>query len=100
MSHTLQIGELSSIWLVPRDRPAIELPRGHLPHEHLNDMFARRLPAALSELLESRCAAGDESVWLIKSLEVSFEADLRWESSRLTAGLAASLAQSLVKKMQ
>ena len=100
MSHTLQIGELNSIWLVPRDHPAITLPHGHLPHGHLNDMFARRLPAALSDLLESRCAAADESVWLIKSLELSFDADLRWESSRLTAGLAASLAQSLAKKMQ
>jgi hypothetical protein len=95
MSHTLQIAELSSIWLMPRNHPATQLPQGHL-----DEMFTRSLPAALSSLLESQCAVEDESVWLIKSLEVSFDADVAWESSRVTDGLAASLAQSLVKKMQ
>ena len=95
MSHSLQIDKLVSHCVIPRDQSANDLLC-----ERLDDIAKRHLPRALAEALEPLCPEEDDSIWMIRRIDVSFGADLAWGEPNLTRRWAAHFARSLITTMQ
>jgi len=95
MSHSLNIERVISEWKVPRDQSV-----DSLSVDTLNDLATRQLSHALAVFLERICPDQDESIWLIRRLNVSLGVDLSWKKAELVDRWAHRLTLSLLKIMQ
>src|SRR5215472_1023076 len=95
MIHSLQIDKVVCDCRVPRDLAGSEALR-----RALDEVAAERLPRVLEEILEPLCPKNDESVWMIRRLEVKLSTDTSWDTAKITDHWAASVARSLFKTME
>src|SRR5215472_16824454 len=95
MSHSLNIDRVIAEWKVPRDQSW-----NSLSVESLNEVAVRQLPRALAASLERICAEQDESIWLIRRLNVSLGVDWSGNNDELADRWAHSLTVSLLKTIE
>ena len=95
MSHSLNIDRVIAEWKVPRDQSL-----NSLSIESLNCIALGQLQRALAASLEQLCPEQDESIWLIRHLNVSLGVDLSWNNDELADRWAYSLTVGLLKTIE
>ncbi len=95
MNHSFTIDRLFCDCAMPRDQ-IVDIGSRH----RLHDVAEQYVPQALADLLEPLCGAQDDGVWLIRRLEISFHANLAWDSSKLTSRWAGALAKAILHVTQ
>jgi hypothetical protein len=88
-ASVLHIHRLRSQYLVARDHPFPEGVRSNL------DGVVRHQLENLSRVLEPLCSVADESLWVIRRLDVEVAVDATWEPERIARPWAAELGRSL-----
>jgi len=95
-SNRLHIRRFHAQYLVPRDHPAPQRLK-----VRLDDAVARHLLGqTLSHALANFFSEEDESVWLIRRLELNLAVNAAWEREQLTGVFAAQIARVLGAALQ
>lgn len=86
-----------------RLRNQIELHRDHPDPEavraRMHDTLERTLPTALAGMLQQRFAHADDSIWLIRRLEVDLTVNVAWDPDRVARCCANSIALALTRAL-
>jgi len=90
-TNRLNIRRFSSQYLIPRDHPAPEHIKARLDGAIAAPVLKESLPLALSSLLP----ADDDSVFMIRRLDLTVDVNAAWESDQLTHVILAQFVRQL-----
>jgi hypothetical protein len=90
-TNRLNIRRFSAQYLIPRDHPAPEHIKARLDDAIAAPVLKESLPLVISSLLP----ANDDSVFLIRRLDLNVDVNAAWESDQLTRVILAQFARQL-----
>ena len=90
-SNRLHIRRFHAHYLAPRYHPAPQRLKGRIDDAVAQHLLAQTLSHALANLFSET----DESVWLIRRLELDLAVNAAWDREQLTRVIAAQLARLL-----
>lgn len=90
-SNRLHIRRFHAHYLAPHDHPAPQRLKGRIDDAVAQHLLAQTLSHALANLFSET----DESVWLIRRLELDLAVNAAWDREQLTRVIAAQLARML-----
>jgi hypothetical protein len=88
------VRKLDCRYFAPSDHPAPESLRSQL-----DEAVQRDFPVALAQAFPASFAAEDESLWMIRRLDVALDVTLDWLSPDLPNALASRTATTIVEAM-
>lgn len=95
-SNRLHIRRLHAQCLVPNDHPAPQRIKGRIEEAVAQHLLGQ----TLSGLLSKWFSAADESVWLIRRLELDVAVNAAWEREQVTRVIAMQIARMLGATLQ
>ena len=91
----LRVARFRATYFVTRDHPAPERLKGRL-----DDALGKSLPEALAGAVARWFSDADESVWLIRRLDLDLDINAAWDREQLAKSWAGQFARALAAGMR
>ncbi|HEX7227741.1 MAG TPA: hypothetical protein VF353_08195, partial [Candidatus Binatia bacterium] len=91
----LEIGSVAAQYLLPADHPS-----PHRVKDRLDAIIARDLPRTVARAFEPWFSETDQSIWIIRRLNIETAINVTGEPERITRALATQIARNLAETVR
>lgn len=91
----ISVGRLRAVYFVPSDHPAPAALK-----DRLDEALSKGVAGALASSAARLFSDSDQSVWLVRRLDVSLDVNAEWGRDRLAAEWAAEITRTLARDLR
>lgn len=91
----INVGRLRAVYFVPREHPSPAALK-----DRLDEAFTKSVAEALASSASRLFGDSDESIWLVRRLDVSVDVNAEWGREHIAAAWAAEVARTLARDLR